>query len=163
PLSGSIDFNAIPLQISGTFQLTGNVGPAGATPKAGALLPGGTAGLRVDGFAVSAGTTQPELAYELVKYLSSDGQVANAFSSSSPDGRRLVGIEPEFEDQVIFRPQYPEEVQALSTRALENALPTSEMRFSFYIEQIINRVVHEDQDLAAVLPEIEAEATQNLQ
>src|SRR5690606_24896478 len=26
PLSGSIDFNAIPLQISGTFQLTGNVG-----------------------------------------------------------------------------------------------------------------------------------------
>ena len=41
------------------------------TQRSGALLPGGAAGLDVASFAVSSGTSSPEMAYELAKFLSS--------------------------------------------------------------------------------------------
>ena len=164
PIEGSIDFNNIPLQISSPWLLNENFGqPAGSTPKAGALLPGATAGLRVDGFAVSGGTQQPELAYELVKYLTSSPNVINSFFGTSPARRSLVGVESTNEDEIFFRPEYPEEAQAIVDRALENALPASELRYSAYIDRIINLVVQDGQDLSVATTTVEVEAVENLQ
>jgi ABC-type glycerol-3-phosphate transport system substrate-binding protein len=161
--SESMDFNNIPLQISGPWLLNETFGPAGATPKAGALLPGGTAGLRVDGFAVSSGTQYPELAYELVKFLSGDTRTIYNFFGTSPARRSLVGLEPEDSEEIFFRPEYPAEAQAIIDQALENALPASEMRFSAYVDRIINLAVQDGQDLNVATSTIEAEAATNLQ
>lgn len=162
-ISGSIDFNTIPLQITAPWSLNTSFSPPGSTPKAGALLPGGTAGLRVDGFAVSSGTQQPELAYELVKFLTSDPAVITGFFGTSPARRSMVGVQPDDEEQVFFRPQYPPEAQAIIDRALENALPASEMRFSAYAERIFNLVTQDGQDLSVAISTVEAEAAGNLQ
>src|SRR5258708_40093369 len=45
--------------------------------RAGSLLPGGKSFVDTIGFAVSAGTTSPELAYELAAWLTTRGEVAN--------------------------------------------------------------------------------------
>src|SRR5690606_42039849 len=108
--SGQINFDEIPLMISQPFALSMMQGPA-AQERAGALLPGGTAGLRVEGFGVSSGTTQPELAYELVKFLTNSSEVVTGFFSTSPARRSLVGVESDTE--MIFAPGYSEENQAL--------------------------------------------------
>jgi ABC-type glycerol-3-phosphate transport system substrate-binding protein len=159
----SIDFNTIPLLISSPWMLNENFGTNNAVPKAGALLPGGTAGLRVDGFAVSSGTQQPELAYELVKYLSADANVVNSFFGTSPARRSLIGVESTDEDQVFFRPEFAPETQAIIDQALENAIPTSELRYFAYIDRIINLVVQDDQDLSVATSTVETEAVANLQ
>lgn len=162
PMSGMVDFASVPLQISSPFLLSSNFGIPGDTPRAGTLLPGGTAALQVEGFAVSSGTQHPELAYELVKYLTSSVQVSNSFFGTSPARRSLVGQTPEGDDNIIIRPEFSPENQALLDQALEGALPTSELRYSFYIDRIVNEV-QEGGELAQVLSEIEAEAVQNLQ
>ncbi|MBZ0300220.1 MAG: extracellular solute-binding protein [Anaerolineae bacterium] len=160
---GSIDSNAIPLQIAGIFQLNQTFRPAGQGEKDAALLPGGTAGLRVEGFAVSGGTRQPELAYELVKYLSAEPRAVNAFFGASPARRSMVGVTSENDDLVILRPELSAEQQTLIDRALENAIPASEMRYTDYIVQAINSVRNEDKELASALTEAEVQAAENLQ
>ncbi len=162
-ITGDFDFQAIPLTISGPYELTTMFRPANAPVKAGALLPGGTAGLRVEGFAISAGTNQPELAYELTRWLTSQPRISNSFFGVSPARRSLVGVEPEEGDQVILRPEYPEDVQALIDRALENALPTAELRFADYIDRIVSLVKDDGQELSAASTTVEVEAVENLQ
>jgi ABC-type glycerol-3-phosphate transport system substrate-binding protein len=162
-INEAFDFNTVPILISTPWMLNQNFVQSNAGPKAGALLPGGTAGLRVDGFAVSGGTQQPELAYELVKYLTSNVNVVSGFFGTSPARRSLIGAEPTSEDQVFFRPEFSPETQALIDRALENAIPISELRFYNYIDRIINLVVQDEQDLNVAISTIEAEAAENLQ
>lgn len=162
-LTGDFDFQEIPLTISGPFELTTMFRPGNAPVKAGALLPGGTAGLRVEGFAVSAGTNQPELAYELTKWLTSEARVVNSFFGTSPARRSMVGVEPEEGDEFFFRPEYSDETQALIDSALENALSTSELRFADYIDRIVSLVRDDGQDLSAASTTVEAEAAENLQ
>lgn len=64
---GNDPFSAAML-VSGTIFLADDILGEGVK-RAPALLPGGAAGLSADGFAVSAGTAHPELAYELAQYL----------------------------------------------------------------------------------------------
>ncbi|NLX11097.1 MAG: extracellular solute-binding protein [Chloroflexi bacterium] len=57
------------------------------------LLPGGTAGLNVQGFAVSAGTQQPELAYALASFLTTLPELANNTFSAAPARYSLAETE----------------------------------------------------------------------
>ncbi len=49
------------------------------------------AGLNPQGFAISSGTQYPEQAYALIKYLTSNADVANNFFGISPARQSLVG------------------------------------------------------------------------
>src|SRR5256885_16119734 len=55
----------------------------------GVLLPGGKAGLNVQGFAVSAGTEHPDVAYAFASYLTTRADIS-AFSVS-PARKSLAG------------------------------------------------------------------------
>ena len=74
---GNFNFADLPLVITQPFQLS-DFQPEDQK-RAGALLPGGTAGLSVTGFGISSGTQHPEMAYELVKWLSNDPRTVNGF------------------------------------------------------------------------------------
>jgi ABC-type glycerol-3-phosphate transport system substrate-binding protein len=67
-----------------------------------ALPPGGHSALSVTGFAVSAGTSQPELAYQLAKYLARHPQV-NRFSDHPAD-QPATGILAEAIETAIVIP-----------------------------------------------------------
>lgn len=124
----------------------------------GTLLPGGRAGLSVEGFAISAGTRHPELAYELLMYLSRNEEFATLFYGDRPARRSLVDVLAESG----LRPNLPPEVNTLIDAALENGLSPSELRFAGYIEsQLVGET--ETIDVDSVLQGAQEKAQQALQ
>jgi ABC-type glycerol-3-phosphate transport system substrate-binding protein len=152
------DFNELPLTIQQPFNLmfSPDAEDFGAT-----LLPGGTAGIDITGLAVSAGTTQPELAYELAKYLTENVEFITNQFGMSPARQSMVGQQAEG----AFFPELSDEVQALIDGAIWGALPLSEMRFAGYLEQAFNSMRGEDAivDAEAALQEQEQQAIEDLQ
>ncbi|MEP7290305.1 MAG: extracellular solute-binding protein [Chloroflexota bacterium] len=153
----------VPMSINGLWSLSNNISSDPADATAAVLLPGGVAGLSVQGFGVSRGTQNPDLAYELVKYLSSNVLVANRFFGDAPARRSLVGVE--VDDPNFFVPQIKPEVATLRDEALENALPASELRFSDYINSALNSMNPDGDNLDAfsALQQAENDAITNLQ
>ncbi|MBI5927735.1 MAG: extracellular solute-binding protein [Chloroflexi bacterium] len=158
----------IPLRIEQSSGLSG-FGPD-SVERSGALLPGDTAGITVEGFGVSSGTQNPELAYELIKYLTTRPEVANSFRSSSPARRSMVGVQA---DQVNAQGSsgpggggisfsrggnLSPENQAIVDEAIEKALPLSEMRFTDYITIALQAMRDDGLDAHSALQEIEQEA-----
>ena len=87
-----------------------------------ALLPGGRGVLLPNGFAVSAGTQQPQLAYELVKYLTSLSLITGpipARKSTTPPGGIANFVQPAY--------------QALIQQGFDHALTLSNLRMSDYL------------------------------
>jgi len=128
---------------------------------AGALLPGGGAGLQLQGFAVSGGTAYRQEAYDLAKYLTSSAEVVNRFFSSTPARQSMVGVESE---NSAFFPDIPEDVRALIGEAVANAIPLSDLRFSDYVNVAMNKMRDQENpmDAIAALQETETEARNNL-
>jgi ABC-type glycerol-3-phosphate transport system substrate-binding protein/beta-lactamase regulating signal transducer with metallopeptidase domain len=91
------------------------------------LLPGNKTVLLPYGFAVSGGTQHPELAYELVKYLSEKPDLIDGI----PARQSLVTNE----NQVVI-PEY----QALIDHGFQNALTYSNLRFTDYLNGAWNFV-----------------------
>jgi ABC-type glycerol-3-phosphate transport system substrate-binding protein len=154
------DFEKIPMEFGPPWRLTGG-NPNDVGKWAGSLLPGGKAGLEVQGFAVSGGTLNPELAYALAKYLTESAEIASRTFGGTPARRSVVGVEVENEE--LFTSELPEEVQTLFDLALENAIPSSEMRFEDYLNLAINQMREENVDAATALQEAELAAIQNLE
>src|SRR5690606_26046731 len=117
---------------TGTFALNDefNIGPADANFQ-GALLPNNRAALQVQAYAISAGTSNPELAYELLQYMSSTPELAFAFFGDTPARQSLLTVDTS--DLPIFRPDNPEELQALIDDALANAIPANRLAFFNYV------------------------------
>jgi len=94
-LPSDVDNDDVPMRIGNPQQ--GGGGFPGAnqdTDTATALLPGGSAGMNVTGYAVSAGTTYPREAFELALYLTGD---ANAISVSGGTVDAMINA-PELDD-----------------------------------------------------------------
>lgn len=155
--STDADFNATPLTYSQPWRLVNSFN-TDSRRWAGALLPGGGAGLSLQGFAVSAGTEQPEAAYELVKFLSKSPQVANRFFGNTPARYSLFGVETD--NNMFIRPEIPADVQALIDEAIANAIPTSEIRFADYLQRVMGEM--SANDTMTALEIIETEARENL-
>ena len=143
---GQIAFLDAPLQIA---RSAFSGGPPDAAPKTPALLPGGRAGLNVDGYAVSNGTQHPEEAYELARFLTGSGQASAAFLGSMPARRSLAGSSAE--GGPTFGGQRSPELEALLPTALENAIPVSEARFSEFLPQAVDQMAQNDLDARAAL------------
>jgi ABC-type glycerol-3-phosphate transport system substrate-binding protein len=159
---GNFDYNKVPLMLNSPWQLI-NPMPDSEQKWAASLLPGGMAGLDVQGFAVSGGTQNPELAYALAVFTSSSPEVVNRFFGNTPARRSLVGVEAE--DSPFIASEVPEEVQTLIDQAVENAIPTSELRYQDYIDTALNGGTEgtEVVDIPAALQQAEVDALKALE
>lgn len=136
--------------------------PDETEPKLPALLPGGGAGLDVSGFAISSGSQYPEEAYELVKFLNANSQVAGSFIGGTP-ARRNLTASAEDSGFVFNGGVSSPELAALLPTALEQAFPTSESRFSEYLTQAVDYMVENNVDAATALLAMEEKALARLE
>ncbi len=120
----------------------------------GTLLPGGKAGLDVQGFAVSSGTQYPEQAYELAKFLATRTELGFRFlgtsarkSATPPSGANA--------SPVI---QIPPEVQKLNDEALANGLPLADLRYADYLLLALDAMKKNGLDGQAALQQVQIQA-----
>ncbi len=156
-----IDYNEVPMTLQGPYQLYNTMPDGESVNWQASLLPGGFAGLDVQGFAISAGTEQPELAYELVKYMTNSAMISQLFYGTSPARRTLVGAE--IDSEFFFQPEIPPEVQEIIDHAIENGIPSSEMRFAEYIDVALGKMREDGVPAQVALQEAEETAITNLQ
>lgn len=149
----------IPLLVEDTWRVTNRYMPEGKDWQA-ALLANGRAGLRTEGFAVSGGTDFPELAYELVVYLTKSTDLINFFFVDSPARISMSSMENE-NNALVFGEKTPE-LQALLDQAIQNAIPTGEMRYYGYLDYAINIVQNEGKTVEEALSEMEQKIAENL-
>jgi ABC-type glycerol-3-phosphate transport system substrate-binding protein len=130
---GQFDQNAVPMAIDYTWRL-GNFGPQDETHDwRGTMLPGGRAGLDITALAISGGTSNPELAYELIKFISTSNQVNGQLFGARPARISMIGAE--YEDAQFSFPELDDEVNALIDTAIENAIPLADTQFFNYTNQ----------------------------
>ncbi|MBZ0283622.1 MAG: extracellular solute-binding protein [Anaerolineae bacterium] len=163
--NGNID--DVPMRIIGSFGLTSFDPNTPASPSV--MLPGGAAGLDVQGFAISSGTQYPEAAYALAKFLTQRAEVGSNFFGAAPARQSLRGLQPETSDGggpgggavFIGRPNSPE-IDAAIDAALVNALPASELRYAAYLNSALSSMSSDGLDAATALQDAEATAVSNL-
>ncbi len=155
----------IPMRISGSLGLSSMLTGETAPPSA-SLLPGGKAGIDAQGFAISSGTLYPEQAYALAKFLSLSPSVANNFLSATPARQSLVGVQTAAPSDdtsaaiAAIRPNTPE-IQAMISEALNNGLPSSEVRYGDYISEVLAKMNGDSLDVQTALQNVEALAVAN--
>ena len=145
-------YNETPIRIEETFRLY-SPSITGHETAAAALLPGGTAGLNVRGFAVSAGTQHPELAYELAKYMTFRQEATSLYPFNTHARQSLS-------DGFA---SYPAEFQPLLQNALANAVPLSSLLYGDYVAYGIRMMAQTGGDALVTLQEAEARAVTALQ
>lgn len=157
-------YSQIPFGIDQLWRLSNNSFSSSDTEDhdwQAALLPGGRVTQYVTGFGMSAGTENPELAFALIDYLTRDPLVIQRIFGDSPARRSMVGVEPE-DSNFFIGNEIPEEARALMEIGLENAIPTSELRFSEYLYTAITAVQEDNADMATALEEAQTQAEENL-
>jgi len=138
------------------------IGDEDAQRKA-ALLPGGHSGLVVSGYGVSGGTTHPELAYELVKYLTMQPEAVGAAFNPIPARRSLVNASTDGGGMVVNGPELSPEIQAVVDQGLENAISPSEARFVSHLSNVLQQMIENGVDARTALDAVEAEALTRLE
>ncbi|MBZ0296335.1 MAG: extracellular solute-binding protein [Anaerolineae bacterium] len=139
---------AISQQVNGDWQIT--------------TLPGGRAGLLVNGVAVSAGTQHPEAAYELAKFITTNAELANSFLGVSPARRSLVGVDTEGGILGTLL-SVPDEMRPMIEEALNNAISGSDARFARFIDLALQKMMVDGLDAQTALQETEQEVIQRLE
>ena len=126
-----------------------------------APFPGGGIGINPQGFAISAGTQNPELAYELIKFLVSSPIVTDSFFTEVPALRSLTEMESDDDDFLIGNEMSPE-LEAFIQRGLEEGISLNEARFSRYLSEAILPFGLADVNVQDDLSELEDLATERL-
>jgi ABC-type glycerol-3-phosphate transport system substrate-binding protein len=121
----------------------------------GVLLPGGKAGLNVQGYAVSAGTEHPDLAYAFASYLTTRAEVSNRFSAS-PARQSLVGKDSGGGFTINVTP----EIKKLISDGITNGLTLSDLRYADYFSVAITEIATKI-DAKAALNDAESLAIKN--
>jgi ABC-type glycerol-3-phosphate transport system substrate-binding protein len=138
------DFLAAPLLIGDTF-LADN--PLGDREYTAALLPGERAAvLNVQGFAVSAGTVYPELAYALAQYFTHQPETALYLHGDTP-ARRSV--------ESLMAAARPAETQALIAAGLDDAIPLSDEFYFSYTRRALERMAPDYPDARTALQDVQ--------
>lgn len=113
-----------------------------------APLPGNRTSLQVEGFTVSRGTLYPEMAYELIKFLSEQPGLFN-----------MIGPMPA-RSSVPQTFTMSDAMGDLVDSLLANAVPTAELRFMHYLAPLIDTPV--SADLTTTLVDLQAQVTVQL-
>jgi ABC-type glycerol-3-phosphate transport system substrate-binding protein len=137
-----------------------------------ALLPGGRAGLYVDGFAVSSGTQQPELAYQLAEFLTNTPQVANGFFGTTPARQSLANTATAAPAGSGGGPGNggfrgggapSAAVTAILPTAFQKGISPSDARFADYLSQAVSDMVTNKVDAHTALQDVQTTALADLQ
>jgi ABC-type glycerol-3-phosphate transport system substrate-binding protein len=154
-----VNNNTVPM-ILGTPIGFGGGGPFGnqdAPERATALLPGGRAGLNVNGYAISRGTLYPDAAYDLITYLVNQ---PDAVTASLGTMAAVVGLDmssaggPGAGPGFLANALFPDELEPLIPDALAQGLTLSESRFSDGINTALNLMQDEGLDARTALDEV---------
>ncbi|MBN1563934.1 MAG: extracellular solute-binding protein [Anaerolineae bacterium] len=141
----------IPLRVEGMMGYSERQRPGQEDDTAdryASLLPNGVAGLNVQGFAVSAGTQYPEVAYELAKFLTLRSELtSNSFSVASAR-YSLTTTTTTTTDQSGTPGQpgmgrnrnVPDTIQPTVDLALASGLPVAELRYTAYLSTALNEM-----------------------
>jgi len=132
------------------------------------LLPGGTAGLNVQGFAVSAGTQYPELAYALASFLTSRSELANNGFSAVParysvDRTQSANTGEPGGGLFAGNRTIPESIQPAVDQGLTVGLPISELRYASYLNAALTDMATNGGDALAALQAVEVQAFSDMQ
>jgi len=122
------------------------------------LLPGGKAGLNVQGFAVSGGTQHPNEAYAVAKWLTTRAEVSNRFVAS-PARKSLVGQQGNNQG---LRLNISPEIQKVIDEALAVGIPTSELRYTNRIAVALQAMQTKNEDAQTALSEAEQQAVADI-
>jgi ABC-type glycerol-3-phosphate transport system substrate-binding protein len=147
---------ALPMRVdSSQMLLMRSFGGQGADAEwRGALLPGNRSVVDVTGFAINRSTAYPELAYDLLKFLTVRPETTTSLFGSFPARRSRMGNDL----STIF----PPEKLPIIEQALQNALPFSALRFDGYLSQALYHI-HDGKDITTALSEAELAGTNALQ
>jgi ABC-type glycerol-3-phosphate transport system substrate-binding protein len=140
------------------------------------LLPGGVAGLNTLGFAVSAGTQSPELAYDLAKFLTLRPELANNMFSAAPARYSLAGTQAANNNNgggagggpggaafFIGNRTIPDTIQPTVDQGFAFGLPLSEMRYASYVSAALTEMSSNGGDALSALQLEEAQAVSDMQ
>jgi ABC-type glycerol-3-phosphate transport system substrate-binding protein len=151
-----VDNDDIPMILGTPFG--GGGGPFGggqdAPERATALLPGGRAGLNVNGYAVSRGTRYPEAAYALITYLINNPDAVTASLGTVP---AVQGVDTSAASGPGGGPGFfanalvPEALEPLIPDALAQGIPLAESRFSDGIDAALSLMEDEGLDARSAL------------
>lgn len=134
------NFLAGPLLIGDIFLANNSLGDRNYTAS---LLPGESAAvLNVQGFAASAGTTYPELAYRLAQHFTHQPEAALYLHGDAP-ARRSV--------EALMAAGRPAETQALITAGLANAIPLSDEFYFTYTRRALEQMAQDNLDARTAL------------
>lgn len=106
-----------------------------------ALLPNQTGGVSAQGFAVSAGTPDPQLAYELVRYLSERPEIAGLAFGAEPARLSYSVAEVSNDDTgvevaVVGGSDRSEADLALIQDTLQTGISNADLRFGHYLSHV---------------------------
>lgn len=151
------DWQQIPLRFEGMYFLDqGNMSNFTSGQRfVPVMMPNDSAQIYSDGFAVSSGTQNPELAYRLARFLAEE--TGWQFGGEPARRSQTTGNEN------MYQPQLSAEHQAFMEYARENALPISEVRYADYVDLALQKMAEDDLDPQAALEAVQAEAMENFQ
>lgn len=158
--TGGYSSQGVGLQIAGHYAFAETMRSSGNVPLTPAFLPNGYSGARVNGFAVSAGTAYPELAYELVKYLSLNPRRAFFSSGELSANRSLTASTAE---GGMDMPELTPDTQAFIDQAMQNMLGDADERYFEYVYRVMSLMQEEGLDARTALQQVEAEAISYLE
>jgi ABC-type glycerol-3-phosphate transport system substrate-binding protein len=127
---GEFEVGAVPLTVDTLLETAVSAYDAQAV-----LLPGGRAGMRVIGFAISGKTQHPDATYEVLKFLAGDKRIVDAVKTTmfAVDVARLRFPEVDaVEDAPYNITSLDEENKVLLQEAVQNAIHYPELRFFDY-------------------------------
>lgn len=126
-----------------------------------AYLPNQVGGVDAQGFAVSSGTENPQLAYDLVRYLSEHPNIAGLAFGAEPARLSYLTPEVESEDNGVMiavgsSSQRSDADNMLVQETLTNGVSASDLRFGYYLTQV-DGVIQGGLDAASALQTVEAD------
>ena len=123
-------------------------------------LPGGSVAVQPIGAGISAGSTQPEAAYRLIKYMTQSENIFTAIVGQPiPARRTLVGAES---SNPLLALSLPEELVEQVLEYVETAVPYSQTLFSDYVSQAATNVISSDTTVADALSTMASQAIDDL-
>ena len=143
-------------------EATGFGSPASNIQTALALLPNHVGAVSGQGFAISSGTPNPQLAYDLVRYLSERPEIADLAFGAEPARRTYLAPEIESDDtgmiiMAVGGGNRSEADLALIQRTLEAGISGSDLRFGHYLTHVDGKIAS-GFDILTALQTVEADA-----
>ena len=165
----------VPLRIEGISGYAQRGGPRRSPTETryATLLPGSVAGLSVQGFAVSAGTQYPELAYALASFLAGRSELASNSLSAAPARYSLANTQYATNTSVgagggsgggfFGNRTIPETIQPVVDQGLAAGLPIAELRYASYLSTALSDMRTNGTDALSALQVAEAQAISDMQ